>query len=62
MVNLINFLCVSVDSTNMKVKIKGESSQVMIIGNYDVKGQVLVLPIIGNGAANFTFGKCMYLS
>ncbi|XP_044740772.1 protein takeout-like [Chrysoperla carnea] len=52
---------VDVDSTNMKVKIKGEASKVMIIGNYDVKGQILVLPIIGKGTANFTFDDVTFI-
>lgn len=39
-----------------KFEVTGKTKKLSFIGKYTLNGQVLVLPIAGNGFANLTFG------
>lgn len=47
----------SVNLKDMKVTASVFIPNVNVVGHYDVKGRILILPIVGSGPANFTFGK-----
>lgn len=44
------------DLKTSKFEVTGKTKRLTFVGNYTLNGQVLVLPIAGNGLANLTFG------
>ena len=45
------------DPEGNKLEIKIKIPLLQIVGNYKASGQILILPIQGNGQANITLGK-----
>lgn len=45
------------DPIKSKIELHGIIPRLTISGNYKMKGQILVLPIQGNGKCNITIGK-----
>lgn len=45
------------DPTTSKYEIYAKVDQLSLIGKYKVKGNVIILPVVGSGPANLTFGK-----
>lgn len=50
--------CCSVDVKNHHVEWDFELDKCMFLGQYEIEGQVLILPIKGEGDANITVSKC----
>lgn len=44
------------DPKTSKFEVAGKTKRMTILGKYTLNGQVLILPITGNGLANLTFG------
>lgn len=44
------------DPTTSKFEIHANCAQLSMIARYKIKGKVIVLPVVGNGPANLTFG------
>lgn len=47
------------DPKTSKFEIYAKVDQLSLIGQYKVKGNVIILPVVGNGPANLTFSKLM---
>lgn len=45
------------DPKSTKFEVWGDIPRLTITGQYTVKGSILILPIVGNGNVNITFGK-----
>lgn len=45
------------DPATSKFEIEASIRQISLVGKYKVRGNILLLPIVGSGAANLTFGK-----
>lgn len=45
------------DPAASKFEIYANVEQLSLVGKYKVKGNVIILPVVGNGPANLTFGK-----
>lgn len=45
------------DPNKSKYEIYCRIPKLAIIGHYKVAGKVIILPVVGDGAANLTFGK-----
>lgn len=50
------------DPKKSKFEVSGKTKHLAIVGNYNIDGKVLFLPITGNGFANFTFGMRLILT
>lgn len=46
-----------IDDKNKKASVKLHGKELIIEGTYDIKGQILILPISGNGPAHIKFGR-----
>lgn len=63
--NLENKICVYIcsgfekDPTSSKFEIYGKVGRLALIGQYKIRGNVIILPVTGSGASNFTFGMHM---
>lgn len=44
------------DPSTSKFEIYGKVDRLALIGQYTIKGSVIVLPVTGSGPTNFTFG------
>lgn len=44
------------DPSTSKFEIYGKVNRLALIGQYRIKGSVIILPVTGSGASNFTFG------
>jgi len=56
--NIIKIIVHRVDEKKRHVEWDFELDQCMFLGQYSVEGQVLILPIKGDGDANITVSKC----
>lgn len=45
------------DPKTSKFEIYANVDQLSLIGQYKIKGSVIILPVVGHGPANLTFGK-----
>lgn len=45
------------DIATSKYEIMAHIDRISLVGNYKARGNILLLPIFGNGPANLTFGK-----
>lgn len=54
---LNQYLIFSLDLDKKTFDLEIYSDLCTTLGHYDVKGRILVLPIVGNGKANITFGE-----
>lgn len=45
------------DIESSKFEIYADVEKLSLIGKYKVKGRVIVLPVVGEGPANLTFGN-----
>lgn len=45
------------DPTTSKYELYANVDQLSLIAKYKVKGSVIILPVVGSGPANLTFGK-----
>lgn len=45
------------DPSSSKYEIYARVPRLQLLANYNVTGRVLILPIVGNGRSNLTFGK-----
>lgn len=50
------------DPRTSKFEVIGKTKQLSIVGKYTLNGKVLILPIVGNGLANLTFGMWKYFA
>lgn len=48
------------DPLKSKFEFNAHIDHISLVGQYKVRGNILLLPIIGNGAVNLTFGMCCY--
>lgn len=46
------------DPNTSKFELYANVGQLSLIGLYKVRGSVIILPVVGNGPANLTFGMC----
>lgn len=46
------------DPSKSKFEFTAHIDHISLVGQYKVRGNILLLPIIGNGAVNLTFGTC----
>lgn len=44
-----------------KLKLEADIPKVILLGHYKINGQILVLPIQGEGNSNLTLGKFIFL-
>lgn len=49
------------DPKMSKFEYYGSVPKFSILGNYEVSGSVIVLPVVGNGPSNLTFGIKFYI-
>lgn len=47
------------DPSKSKFEFIAHIDHISLVGQYKVRGNILLLPIIGNGAVNLTFGKLL---
>ncbi|XP_019867783.1 protein takeout [Aethina tumida] len=52
---------IQLDLPNKKVKVSVFTNYINIFGDYNIDGQILVLPIKGNGPANLTFSDSSFV-
>lgn len=45
------------DLANSKFEIYAKIARISLVGHYKARGNILLLPIFGSGAANLTLGK-----
>lgn len=48
------------DPTTSKFEIYANVDQLQLIAKYKAKGNIIILPVVGQGPANLTFGKYEY--
>lgn len=53
----ITYYVSSMDVNNKHFKFVVHIPRANLIGEYDINGRILILPIQGKGPANITFGK-----
>lgn len=42
-----------------KFEIYARVNQLSVIGHYNMNGQIIILPVVGNGAVNLTYGNAI---
>lgn len=60
--NIKNVIGFERDPTKSKFEFNAHIDHISLIGQYKVRGNILLLPIIGNGAVNLTFGMPIFFN
>lgn len=49
------------DPATSKFEIHARVNQLSLIGHYNIDGRIIIIPVVGNGAANLTFGSVIWI-